>query len=1050
MRRLQAVIVVICLAAISGSGQAQKAPTVREIQSKLQESGLQVGTPDGVWGKKSRAALRAFQAAKGLQVTGVADPATIQALFPPKPPPEPRATTRDRPTVQPPEPKALAAEPSSPPAAAPTPAPAKPTETSRKATTPVEQVPHVSTPRLEHPAATSSGVNIVIWAGFAFLVIFGAWIARSIVGRKTHAVVDRSSVVAGGAKEEGYKAAGSDVALVSDRGYEIAEAVASIPPEAILGDGAASPRDPKEQSRNETAVTADADDPAHQPIGPALEAASPEMSSDPLSLSPSPVVTVEQAEPEVSITAVPSPAVDLSFMKLDQRLRISERAKSAVATIVSSPPVIAGTPIASAPSPRKQAPPIERTDPWTPQGVAAWAWGKEIPGGLIYVGTNLSPQIGVENDNCLINPRLPIGTQPDRDGREMGYWPSYSTLAPNSRRAYVDWLCSDRSNPQTYIGYVFLYFYGLERRLLLDRSEADRGSIIDEVVRLLRVYGENYSFRRYATALLAAADLAFGVTGEAELEFEPSGGELPLTTRLVLGRSALSGDPISPELFLAWVMGHPETRVRMPARRSFDLVSSLFKEKMVRTFPDGLRLTKLGRLPALDLNYQAASASFRVPILDQQKRIPDLSGVRAPLERGRQLLDECTEELSAYSRDVGRRGGSSPTLCSLAKLPPALRRRAADELPGRPLDELQAAALATGLVSSARVQALLGYDAVDIGKGRLRDMVGVLGTFDIGVSPDPAFGHRVSRETSEIALFELGGHEKRVSEPTDGYRFAYLEIALGLVIAFADEDISEPERLALESLIAKSDDVLPNERARLKGDMTWLMGNMNALNDLKARVKTAPPVIRKRLAAGMVDIALSDGVASGPEVTLLERLYRQLDIEVAELYGQLQRAGVGATRDARIDDDLPTVIHSTPSTGTPIPSEPRPEKKAVGFDAKRLATIRAETLGVTTILSEIFAEEAQASEASAPPIEMPADPDEKLDGLDGRHRALIAALLDRESWSQDEFEHLAKDMGLMPGAALEAANSWSLDTHDELLIEQDGTEFMVNQTLAIA
>ncbi len=59
--------------------------SVRDIQKALADGGLKPGVPDGVWGKRSIAALRAYQAANGLPPTGAADQATIDRLFPTPP-----------------------------------------------------------------------------------------------------------------------------------------------------------------------------------------------------------------------------------------------------------------------------------------------------------------------------------------------------------------------------------------------------------------------------------------------------------------------------------------------------------------------------------------------------------------------------------------------------------------------------------------------------------------------------------------------------------------------------------------------------------------------------------------------------------------------------------------------------------------------------------------------------------------------------------------------------------------------------------------------------
>lgn len=51
-----------------------------QAQSRLNELGFPVGTPDGVLGKKSVQQLKLFQKSRGLQETGRLDTSTIEAL----------------------------------------------------------------------------------------------------------------------------------------------------------------------------------------------------------------------------------------------------------------------------------------------------------------------------------------------------------------------------------------------------------------------------------------------------------------------------------------------------------------------------------------------------------------------------------------------------------------------------------------------------------------------------------------------------------------------------------------------------------------------------------------------------------------------------------------------------------------------------------------------------------------------------------------------------------------------------------------------------------
>lgn len=55
--------------------------TVKKIQQALMAKGYAPGEVDGVWGRRSIAAVRAFQEKAGLKVDGIVGPATAAALF---------------------------------------------------------------------------------------------------------------------------------------------------------------------------------------------------------------------------------------------------------------------------------------------------------------------------------------------------------------------------------------------------------------------------------------------------------------------------------------------------------------------------------------------------------------------------------------------------------------------------------------------------------------------------------------------------------------------------------------------------------------------------------------------------------------------------------------------------------------------------------------------------------------------------------------------------------------------------------------------------------
>jgi len=157
---------------------------------------------------------------------------------------------------------------------------------------------------------------------------------------------------------------------------------------------------------------------------------------------------------------------------------------------------------------------------WVHMGERIAVAGVEILGGHFYFGQRMKPagnnlngyyddgsEASLIDDTCKIKPTSYL-----YEDSSLGYWPSFSSLSPEARGAYVSWLASDRSDPSCPIGYVFIYLYGLERKALVDSTDqkfpdAEFHNLFNEVARLRSVFSENRSFRGYSTQLLEAMSI---------------------------------------------------------------------------------------------------------------------------------------------------------------------------------------------------------------------------------------------------------------------------------------------------------------------------------------------------------------------------------------------------------------------------------------------------------------------------------------------------------------------------------------------------------------
>jgi tellurite resistance protein/peptidoglycan hydrolase-like protein with peptidoglycan-binding domain len=737
------------------------------------------------------------------------------------------------------------------------------------------------------------------------------------------------------------------------------------------------------------------------------------------------------------------------------------------------------------------APPKVATSPhrlagdrvWVPAGRSTLVAGFELPG-LVYFGHTLPPAKGYgRNDHCLIDPRLPVAkSSGDASGQHMDYWPAYESMRPSSRRALLEWLSGDRSDPGTYIGYVFVHLYGLERRAVLEGSVEDRPTIRTEVERLLATYGNNGSFRRYASDLLAAIDVLDLAPGrDPDPVFLACSADLPAPVRIAVGRRIRDGRPVEADWLLAWTMSHPETRVRTAARRAFDHLRVAFAAEFERRNPSGGLLLTAEPGRTSPLRYRAASGTFEVDLgSDRVGALPDLAQFPEALACGREILDLCTDRLDAYSRHIGRCPTGASTLQALALLPWDARERALGTASREDLAWLAAHADHGGTIPFADVSDRLSGQAADRATpARLRELGDTLCRLGLGLIPDPRFPARHAG-VSAVMLFSLDAPIEIVAAPSDAYKAAFLALSVGMLVAMADGEVTDDERTVLRELAAVSPGLSADERRRLAADASWLEAHPTELPSLRTRLAELGAERRQIVGDMLVHVASSDGRHDWAEIALLEKVFRHMGLERDRLYAALHRSGSGQGTAADHDGSADELVHVSLGDvrertyaipGAPLPAlqvratpparkgpltpssrhaekDPQSMAPASGVDTARLAAIRAETAAVSLVLADVFDDAETVAQPVIAPEAAPAAPNatEAVDafaGLDSRHVQFLRELAVQTTWPRPEFERLAREFGLMAGAAMENLNAWAFERFDDILVE-DGDPIQLN------
>lgn len=675
---------------------------------------------------------------------------------------------------------------------------------------------------------------------------------------------------------------------------------------------------------------------------------------------------------------------------------------------------------------------------WIPHGESLTVGGVEIPGGLLYFGT--VHQRYPEADPALINPRLPVSSVcPDLSSRLMGYWPSYSTISPEARKAYLSWLATGRKDPSADVGYVFLFFYGLERRVLEDlageKKESPELLLIEaEVQRLLGIYGSNHSFKGYASRFLefisTPANPVIPETPPA-----PPGEkvfELPLALRIGLGLFARDQKPVPADWALAWVMADPNIYLRTPALRCQEQFNTLFKQHYPDEFRGGLRL-KVNRTK-LKIGYQPASSGLRNREYScTLPGLPDVSAVTAPVTELREFANKCSDKLDAYSRYLGRNPDSAQALEGLLLLPVAL-------WPTEVRAELEALKARVGdgmvLMSFGDLAGKLKSSG-PLSRDKMLGLAHALESLNLGIEPDVIAGSKVPKTEDKIVLFPTLPEDGAI-RGTPTYVAATVTLDLSCAAARADGDASSHEMLHLSRQIESWGHLTEAHRKRLKARLRLGLEQPPTLASLKKKMEPLVPEAKRAIGLFLAHLCQADGQVSPEEVKFLERVYKTLGLDSQLVYS-----------DLHVAPGTPQKVGASTTVASGVAPKKAGLARSFTLDHERIALLHKETEAVSALLARVFTDDTP-EEADVPVADVPAEESAKVEnnilGLSDDYSSFIRRLVSRPLWTREDLGDIAADMELMLDGALEHINEAMLDMFEAPLTEGDDP-IEINQEL---
>jgi hypothetical protein len=648
---------------------------------------------------------------------------------------------------------------------------------------------------------------------------------------------------------------------------------------------------------------------------------------------------------------------------------------------------------------------------------------------MLYVGT--ACERAGQNNGCIIDDKLPVGHSAAAE--PLGYWPSYTGMSPNCRKRYLEWLEGGKEAAEIDIGYVFLYFYGLERRLLLEAPAASEVAILSrELARLRSIYSGNGSFNGYSVRLLEAVAFLRDAGDPSNhpyiAELTASGGAMPPALKLAIARAVVSGKPLGFDLAAAALIGMREfwTRNRRVLDRARQPFLELLRIRFARTFPSGF-LVRNRKDSRLTVWYRGATAGLSLDLADLAglREFPDPETLT--WTKLLNLAEAVADELAPLTRLLGDYPTKANSLAALVNCPAELRNSIA----------VDARRWIEGLTTPAPVQfGLLAKHAIGTEGAKWtvrhrRQIAEALAA--AGWSMEPGASDPIERLEDETVVFVIRGLTDSQSR-----EMTVASAAAILVVNIARAN-KQPGTELEDFWLSKLSSRLPlaaSHIERLRVRLAWYRASNAAIPRMRRMLGDATAEERELCAWSATIATGATGSVYKPQIEALEAIYDNLGVARSNLYTDLH-AGIAAAVSGA---DEP--IEVSRGVSEKINLIPPPSKRSADADLVRLSKIRAETESVSAMLASIFTEVEPEME------EAPASSDSPLVGLDNDHATLLIKLVKQSEWARQEFEAVATSLSLMPDGALEVINEWAFDRYGNALIEE-GDPLAMNLDLLV-
>ena len=622
----------------------------------------------------------------------------------------------------------------------------------------------------------------------------------------------------------------------------------------------------------------------------------------------------------------------------------------------------------------------------------------------------------------------------------LGYWPSYSGLEENERGIYLKWLQEGKTNPEINIGFVFIYFYGLEYRAISE--EKDLNDILFEVMRLYEIYADKSgSFSSYSLKFIQY--LIFKIKNFSEEE----------KNRLIefINKIELSYYFDKASIFTCllndfeiqkddvYKVANCSRELQYAHSTNYNSVN-VFQLYFTKLIENEIQFVELKNNETYE--YRTAS-SLMINAKVKYNKVSISNNIK-------ELWNKAYADLNKFVHTTQRKkaDGTSQKLTKVERynyLPFLLK----EHFP-HPKEKDITKLLKDNKSKIETVSKLVNIMGLPyeekISLKQSKTLAESYNSAGYLVEPDARIINKCYKTDDKVIIYKPSEIVNFEEYNFENYSTASIFTDLGLKVSVADNNICDKEIKYILDFVTEKFDIDEITQERLMHRILLAREqDINISGLLKKITENAAIEDIQSLGKYFVCIATSDGVLLAEELEVVKKYFKQMRLTEEYLESLL-------TEFTSID--TPILIKESESVAKSGSIIPKPTEsisdevqinKAIILDKEKISDILADTSNVQRVLHNIFSAENKAECIVEEPDEVEVV-DENY--LESNYIDFINFLLEKSEWAEFELLGICQSLGLMLNSAIDKINEWTDENFGDFLIEEDGDKYQINNEIA--